>query len=382
MLYQGAVPSEKAHSFFVLKSCEAFASLGISVELVIPGYSKSDINNIYASYGIKNNFKIKKLGSMNFLNFRILSEKILYYLNTLSYSMKCFLYLRRILKKNNIIYSNNLFILFIMSYFNSNLFYEMHDYPENNILFYRHCFKKLRGIITQNTIKIKKIKEDFNISDKKLLYAPNAVDIKKYFINETKEELRKKYNIPIHTKIISYIGKYKTMGMDKGVKDLVAVFSNIINKKDVHLLIVGVNKIEYKEVVSLCRQNNLSADVYTIVKHVSQYDVVRYLKLSDIFIMNYPFNDHFAYYMSPMKMFEYMASKNPIVATDLPSVREVLNRNNSVFVNSDDRASLEEGIIRILNNPDLAKKLLENAYHDVKRYTWEIRAKRIINFIK
>lgn len=52
----------------------------------------------------------------------------------------------------------------------------------------------------------------------------------------------------------------------------------------------------------------------------------------DVIVMNYPNTEHYAHFMLPLKLFEYMASSVPIVTSDLPSVMEILNKNNFLFV--------------------------------------------------
>ena len=45
-------------------------------------------------------------------------------------------------------------------------------------------------------------------------------------------------------------------------------------------------------------------------------------------------------WMSPLKMFEYMAAARPIVASDLPALREVLNENNALLIPPDNATAL------------------------------------------
>src|SRR5690606_11194111 len=40
-------------------------------------------------------------------------------------------------------------------------------------------------------------------------------------------------------------------------------------------------------------------------------------------------------YMNPIKLLEYLSSKKPIVASDLPPIREVLNEQNAILVDSE-----------------------------------------------
>jgi glycosyltransferase involved in cell wall biosynthesis len=76
-----------------------------------------------------------------------------------------------------------------------------------------------------------------------------------------------------------------------------------------------------------------------------------------------------------------MASGKPIVASDLPSLREVLSEKNAFLVKPDDPRALAEGIRFALAHPEEAARRAAQAREDVKRYTWEMRAEKILSFI-
>jgi len=85
-----------------------------------------------------------------------------------------------------------------------------------------------------------------------------------------------------------------------------------------------------------------------------------------------------AAYTSPLKLFEYMASGRPIVASDLPALREVLRPDgNAVLVEAGDAGALAAGLARVLADPALASRLAAQARADVRAYTWDSRAGRI-----
>src|SRR3989344_5657654 len=102
----------------------------------------------------------------------------------------------------------------------------------------------------------------------------------------------------------------------------------------------------------------------------------------NLLVMPFPNIEHYARFMSPLKLFEYMASKKPIVATDLPTVREVLNRENSVLVRPDSARDLAAGIRQLIADPALAKRLAEQAYEDVRGYSWIRRAQTVLEFAR
>ena len=85
-----------------------------------------------------------------------------------------------------------------------------------------------------------------------------------------------------------------------------------------------------------------------------------------------------AAYTSPLKLFEYMASGRPIVASDLPALREVLRPSaNAVLVEPGDAAALADGLARVLGDAALAARLAAQAREDVGEWTWDRRAERV-----
>ena len=84
-----------------------------------------------------------------------------------------------------------------------------------------------------------------------------------------------------------------------------------------------------------------------------------------------------------MKLFEYMAAGRAIIASNLPSIREILeSERNAVLVEPDEPRLLAEGIKRIISDPALYKRISDEAYKDSKLYTWLNRAHSIVSFIK
>jgi glycosyltransferase involved in cell wall biosynthesis len=83
-------------------------------------------------------------------------------------------------------------------------------------------------------------------------------------------------------------------------------------------------------------------------------------------------------FTSPLKLFEYMASGRPIVASDLPSIREVLTDGyNALLVEAGNPQALIDGVRRIKADTALAERLATQALQDVHRFTWDRRAERL-----
>jgi len=83
-------------------------------------------------------------------------------------------------------------------------------------------------------------------------------------------------------------------------------------------------------------------------------------------------------FTSPLKLFEYMAAGRPIVASDLPSMREILRDGTSaLLVPPGDAAALADAIDRLLTDPDLSARLARAAFDEVPAYSWARRAERL-----
>jgi len=92
----------------------------------------------------------------------------------------------------------------------------------------------------------------------------------------------------------------------------------------------------------------------------------------------------FGQWTSPIKMFEYMASGKPIVASDLPVIREVLrDEENALLVPPDRVESWARAVVRLYKDSGLRKRLGEQARREqLDSYTWAARASAILNGIE
>lgn len=107
-----------------------------------------------------------------------------------------------------------------------------------------------------------------------------------------------------------------------------------------------------------------------------------YLRAADCTVLPNTGTDEIsAKYTSPLKLFGYMASGTPIVASDLPSVREILDDTMAYFAIPDDPASFAKAIAQVTEEPSEAGKKAERALAAVEEYSWERRAEAILTFL-
>jgi glycosyltransferase involved in cell wall biosynthesis len=83
-------------------------------------------------------------------------------------------------------------------------------------------------------------------------------------------------------------------------------------------------------------------------------------------------------YTSPLKLFEYLALGRPIVASDLPAIREVLtDGQTALLVPPGDPAALAAALSRLAAEPATADSIAQRARDLAHEYTWDARARRL-----
>jgi glycosyltransferase involved in cell wall biosynthesis len=86
--------------------------------------------------------------------------------------------------------------------------------------------------------------------------------------------------------------------------------------------------------------------------------------------------------ISPMKLFEAMAAGRVIIASDMPTLREILtDGQNALLVDPQDPLAWEGAVERLRHQPELAERLARQAREDAAAYAWRQRAEGILRAI-
>lgn len=369
------LPTEKAYGIQIAKMCEAFAAQGLEAELVVPTRRSFIREDFFDYYGVKRNFRVTELfspdfywpGKLDYLAFWI--KNIISAFALARYAAK---------QKPDFIYSRDELPLYFLSFFKKNLIFEAHKFSKARKIFYKNFKRKnLRVIAISQNLKNEFVK--FGFKPENILVAHDGVDLKDFDIETTKEEAKKKFNLPQNKILLGYVGQLRTMGMEKGI-DL-AIKSLKLLPEDVNLVLVGGGK----EDIDFYRELTIREDLKDKVIFTGQIKhslIPFYLKSFDVLLMPFPRIHHYEFYMSPLKLFEYMASRRPIVVSDLPSIREILDDQTAVFFESDNPEQLAGSIKKVIQDDDLAETISTKAFEKVQNYTWQKRAEKILEFIK
>jgi len=365
------LPTEKAYGIQIAEMCSAFAGIGLEVLLAYP-YRKNPHRDFFNYYGIKKNFKIKVIPAVDFYLSGSL-DKISVVVK--SFISALFLAFYGLFSGADFIYSRDEWPIYFLSFFKNNLIFEAHRFSPKRKSFYNRFKKKgVRVVVISEAIKKDFVKFGFPVS---ILVAHDGVDMDLFDVDIPKEEARSKTNLPKDQKIIMYAGHlFDWKGADvllEVARNFEFRISDFEKKGGILFVFVGGTEYDLKQFKK--KAEGLSNTL--ILGQKPHKEMPLFLKAADILVLPNSASNKISSYTSPLKLFEYMASGRPIVASNLESIGEILNQNNAILVKPDDNLDLSNGIIKALEHQDICNQISAKGLEDVKNYTWQKRAERI-----
>ena len=345
------LPSKSAYSIHVMKMCEAFSKLKYDINLFV--INKEDKDQTNKDYNINYKFKIFSIFNNSILlNFVI---RIIFSLKILSKKTE----------KEAIFLSRSIVFSLIACLFRKKIILELHHEIKGFSKIIYWLLKNLNLIEDLKYIFLSRNLNDiYKINKKKYLVLDDAVNI-----DDFKKKKGTKYK-----KTCVYVGSFFE---GKGVEQ---IFRLAKKNKKTFFHIYGEKKylrLKKKE------------------KNIKIFDYVNYSKIPSIMsryeVALMPYQRKVKgrgsiwlhEYMSPLKMFDYMAAKMIIIASNLKVYKHILKNNfNCILVNVNEDEKWSKAIQLAFKKSYKNIYLKQNAYKTVKKYTWDKRCKKIINFFE
>ena len=370
------LPARRANTIQVMKMAQALTILEHEILVVVPGKGSEQPpgwDELAHHYGLRQRFEIEWLP----INSRLRSY---------DYGLKS---VRRARQWGaDLIYTRLPQSAAVASFLGIPTLYEVHDLPQGTLgpwLLARFLKGSgARALVVITAALSDAIKSGFSPPNSiPLIVAPDGVDLARYQKNLSSEEARQALHaelcIPKSDFVVGYTGH---LYPGRGVEQIIKIATQL---PDVIFLLVGGEPNDVKRSREDARSRGLENILLT--GFVPNADLPRYQSACDILIMPYQrqvsasSGGDIAKYLSPMKLFEYLACGRAILSSDLPVLQEVLNEGNTVLLPPDDTALWVAAIQDLRANPEKRAQLATQAKQDAQQYSWEARAKNILSVL-
>lgn len=217
-------------------------------------------------------------------------------------------------------------------------------------------------------VVINDVLKDFVIdlgSDPENTYVEKAgMDFNRFDSNISGESIRKKFGIKKDDKVILFVGwLYNFSGLQEVTKELCKVKDDY---KNIKFLIVGEGDA-FDELQSIVEKNNIQNRVILTSKQ-PYGSIPQFIAAADICLLP-SHNNNIMKDIVPIKFYEYMAMKKPVISTRLPGVMREFSNNNGVnYVETPEDVFYKA--IELINNDSLEKEG-EKSWDFVKNNDWD-----------
>ncbi|MBX2866359.1 glycosyltransferase family 4 protein [Candidatus Kaiserbacteria bacterium] len=348
----------KAHVVSILNMCDSLHKRGHVVTLAVP--KEEEVEEVVAQYDISPEVNIVQVPT---IDISWLSAKVREWVRLWSFGKA----VRMLSEEHDVVLTRDWALtLYVEDY----IF--LHGKPDFSRRNWKKRLENAQGIVVVNSI-IKRILVDAGIEEGKIHVAPNGVDIASFSLDMNAQEMRGELGLPEDAKIVMYTGSFYLHDW-KGVQVLLEAAALL---PEYAFVMVGGGTAEIEGIKKEYKGDNI------ILREKQPHkDIPRYLQAADILVI--PNTDNAkegSHYTSPIKLFEYMASGRPIVASKLPSIQEIATEDIVQFVKTGDAEDLARGITEVLSDENTAATLAQRAREEVQNYTWDARARVVENIL-
>lgn len=346
------LPTEKAHGVQIMKTCEAFTALGHDVELVVPNRKTDITEDTFLYYGLKTQFPLRRLSVWDTVRY----GRIGFLLESFLFAFAVRRYIRG--KTFGMLYGRDELVLVHLPF---PYVWESHTGSWNRVA--RTVARRAKRIVVISQ-GLKDFYIEKGVPAEKISVAHDGVDIEQFAHSQSKDAARMRLNLPLDATIAMYIGRLDGW---KGVATLLEASKNLPN--NIVLAVIGG---EPEQVAQLSlRYPNVRFLGFRPYKELADN-----MAAADVLVLPNTGTDEISTrFTSPLKLFAYMTSGIPVVASDLPSIREILDEHTAFLVPPDDAVALAEGIRCALAEGSVRAT---NALVRVAEYSWKRRAEHIV----
>ncbi len=364
------LPTEKAHGLQIMEMCRAFARNGHRVRLIVPKRKNVHDASPWEFYGFRQEFEIEQLPIFDFITYdRVLGRTALW-LNILQFWVRARFALRAL--RPDVVYARDPW--FVGAARGARYVFEAHDFPKRVMPLHRRVWNRVSRIVAV-TAGLKEALTTAGAHEEKIVVAHDGVDEATFAVRESREDARASLGLPDDALIAIYTGHLYPY---KGADDLLEAAARLDRR--VRIVFVGGRPNDLARLKD--RAAVLKLPNVEFAGQVPHARIPTYLRAADVAVLPTRASDrHASEFLSPLKLFEYMAAGKAIVATDTPSVREVLSDASALFVPPSDPAALANALNALSAAPERVKTLERESLRLAAHHTWTRRAEDVLQGI-
>lgn len=174
-----------------------------------------------------------------------------------------------------------------------------------------------------------------------------------------------------------------TLAAWQGIHTLIEAMPTILAAfPEAKLHLIGPAKSRpRKRLGKLAAKLGLDGESVCFIDPVPPEEIPEQLRAASVCMVPLTYNDrNVAQGCCPIKLLEYAAVARPIVAADLPAVRELLGEGEALFFQPGDAAELAQQVIYLLSHPREAQAIAERAARRVREtFTWERAGEQLLD---
>ena len=178
--------------------------------------------------------------------------------------------------------------------------------------------------------------------------------------------------------VLLYIG---TLADWQGLEVVIKALPRILEKGPVQLRIVGRGRSRQRKFLSK-QIHKLGVEGSVLVEPARpHHEIPALIAESDICIAPLGLNDrNVTQGACPIKVLEYMASSRPLIASNMPIVRELVREDvDALLFSPSDPEDLARQALTLLNDHDLSKRLADSASERaLTKFTWHEAQKKLV----
>lgn len=212
------------------------------------------------------------------------------------------------------------------------------------------------------------------VDEAKIIVNPNGVDPEVFRPGCGGNEIRSRLGIADRV-VIGFLG---TFGPWHGAPILAEAASRMSKSTRCHFLFIGDGD-ERPVSEEIIERGGVSA---TFAGRIPHHEAPAYLDACDILASSHvPSKDGTEFFGSPTKLFEYLSSARPVVASRLGQIADVIeDEKNGLLVEPGNVRELAEAIERLAMNESLRNRLGESGRQTViEKFTWQQNAARVFD---